>query len=218
MGTVSLHAISIDELRDVFSGTDAAVDRLRTVALATWPPAPAPGRREGGLLGKLGPFSRRAVGAPVVRPGVPTGRDLHDVTHGREVPPDRREAAWALVDAFVAATARDSLAFEADDRTIDDLDFEMAAAGLPSRYGLRQLFKGDTALPIKLLPGMADGYVRNCVAVAMASAWGEAVGRLEGEHALARRVAGWLGVFTNGAPDADEAGRPAPDLVVWYRS
>ena len=178
------------------------------------------------------------MGAPVVRPGVPTGRDLHDVTHGREVPPDRREAAWALVDAFVAATARDSLAFEADDRTIDDLDFEMAAAGLPSRYGLRQLFKGDTALPIKLLPGMADGYVRNRVAVAMASAWGEAVGQLEGEHALARsqraalhhqlhpafvqrlarRVAGWLGVFTNGAPDADEAGRPAPDLVVWYRS
>ncbi|HHU39311.1 MAG TPA: hypothetical protein GXZ45_08550, partial [Propionibacterium sp.] len=35
---------------------------------------------------------------------------------------------------------------------------------------------------------------------------------------LAGRVAGWLGGFPGWASDADEAGRPAPDLVVWYRS
>lgn len=218
MGTVSLHAISIDELRDAFSGTDAAVARLRAVALATWPPDPAPTARRGGLLSKLGPFSRRAVGAPVVRPGVPTGRDLADVAAGREVPPDRREAAWALVDAFVVHTAWSTHRFEAGDRTIDDLDFTLAAAGLPSRFGMRQLFSGDVAIPVKLLPGMADGYVRGHQAVAMASAWRQAVAALEQEAPLARDVAAWLAGFERWSRDANEAGRPAPDLVAWYRS
>lgn len=217
MGTVSLHAISIDELRDAFSGTDAAVERLRAVALATWPPEHAPARRDGGLLDKLGPFSRRAVGAPVIRPDVPTGRDLDDVAHGRDVPEGRRVAAWALVDAFVTATAWGSLAFEAGDRTVDDLDFELAAGGLPSRFGLRQLFSGDTALPLKLLPGMADGYERHAMAVARASAWAEAVAGLDAPAPLARRVAAWLAGFSGWATDANEVGRPAPDLVVWYR-
>ena len=218
MGTVSLHAISIDELRDAFSGTDVAVERLRAVALAAWPPDPAPATRRGGLLSKLGPFSRRAVGAPVVRPGVPTGRDLADVAQGREVPPERREAAWALVDTVVAATEWGRLRFDAGDRTIDDLDFTMATVGLPSRFGLRQLFSGDVAIPVKLLPGMADGYARGGQAVAMASAWGEAVGALEEEAPLARRVAAWLAGFPGWTAAANEAGRAAPDLVVWYRS
>lgn len=217
MGTVSLHAIGIDELRDAFSGTDAAVTHLRTLASATWPPEQPPARR--GLLDKLGPFSRRAVDAPVVRPGIPTGHDVDDVAHGRDVAPDRRSAAWALVDLVVADGAWGTLAFDADDRTIDDLDFALASAGLPSRYGLRQLFNSATRLPIKWLPGMAGGYVRGDRVEAMASAWDAALPGLGAEPAaLARRVADWLAGFPRWARNADEAGRPAPDLVVWYRS
>ena len=216
MGTVSLHAIGIDELRDAFAGTDAAVGRLRSLALATWPPEDRPGR--GSLLSKLGPFSRQAVGAPVVRPEIPTGRDVDDVAHGREVPPDRRTPAWALVDAVIADTAWDSLALPADDRTIDDLDFALASAGLPSRYGLRQLFDRPTGIPVKKLPGMADGYVRRDRAEAMASAWTAALPDLAPSAApLARRITQWLAGFPVWAASADEAGRPAPDLVVWYR-
>ncbi|HHU37831.1 MAG TPA: hypothetical protein GXZ45_00850, partial [Propionibacterium sp.] len=174
MGTVSLHAIGIDELRDAFSGTQPAVDRLRALAREVWPPESIPARR-GGLLAKLGPFSRHAVGAPVVRPGVPTAQDVDDVAQGRDVPPDRREAAWALVDAFVDATAWGVLRFDSDDRTIDDLDFALASAGLPSRFGLRQLFNSATRLPIKWLPGMAGGYARGDRAEVMASAWAEAL-------------------------------------------
>lgn len=217
MGTVSLHAIGIDELRDAFSGTDAAVARMRAIALAVWPPEDPPARR--GLLDKLGPFSRRAVGAPVVRPGVPTGRDVDDVASGRDVPPGRRSAAWALVDAFVDATAWGVLRLDAEDRTIDALDFALASAGLPSHFGLRQLFNAATALPIKRLPGMAGGYVRGDRAEAMASAWAEALPGIDPAAApLAGRVTAWLAGFPRWAADADQTGRPAPDLVVWYRS
>lgn len=218
MGTVSLHAIGIDELRDAFSGTDAAVDHLRALALATWPPTPVPPRR-GGLLSKLGPFSRHAVGAPVVRPGVPTARDVDDVAHGRDVPPDRREAAWALVDAFVDASAWGVLRFEADDRTIDDLDFALASAGLPSRFGLRQLFNAATRLPIKWLPGMSGGYAVGERAEAMASAFASALPGVDPAVApLAGRIGAWLAGFPDWAAQARAAGRPAPDLVVWYRA
>lgn len=218
MGTVTFHAVAIDDVRDAFSGTDEAVERLTTLARDAWPPAPALSPREGGLLSKLGPFTRRAVGAPVVRPGVPTARDLDDVAHGRDVPAERREAAWALVELAVGAAEYGRLAFDADDRTVDELDFALAAAGLASRFGLRQLFKGDTALPVKLLPGMADGYVRGSQAEAMASAWVATLPEVSGECApLAQRVTTWLTQFPGWRHEANEAGRRAPDLVAWYR-
>lgn len=217
MGTVSLHAVGIDELRDAFSGTDAAVRGLRELALATWPPPPPPARRT--LLDKLGPFSRRAVNAPVIRDGVPTGRDVDDVAHGREVAPGRLTAAWALVDAWLAAHRWGHLAVELDDRELDDLDFALACAGVPARFGVRQLFNGATRIPVKALPGTATGYVRGGHAMAMASAWEEALPSVDAERReLAGGVAAWLGRFNTWTRDADEAGRPAPDLVVWYRS
>lgn len=217
MGTVSLHAIAIDELRDAFSGTQVAVARLRELALAAWPPDPAPSHRHG-LLSKLGPFSRRAVDAPVVRPGIPNGRDVEDVAHGRDVPPDRRTAAWALVGAVVRSAAWGELSFEADDQMIDDLDFALASAGVPSRFGLRQLFNTGVRIPIKELPGMADGYARGGHAIAMASAWTEALPGLSPDQSpLARRIATWLSGFQTWSAAAQAAGRPSPDLVVWYR-
>ncbi|MDO5533582.1 MAG: hypothetical protein Q4F65_02885 [Propionibacteriaceae bacterium] len=219
MGIVRLHALGIDELRDVCVGTDATVQRLRALALAAWPPAPTPSPRQGGLLRKLGPFSRHAVGAPIVRQGVPTSHDLDDVAHGRDVPADRRTAAWALVGAWVDDLAWGSLEVDATDADIDDLDFALATAGVPSRYGLRQLFAHGTALPVKLLPGMRDGYARGTHAVAMASAWRGALGALPTTvEPRAATIAGWLDRFTGWTHKADEAGRPAPDLVVWFRS
>lgn len=217
MGTVSLSAVAIDELRDAFSGTDAAVARLRSLALATWPPPPRPGP-PGNLLDKLGPFSRRAVGAPVVRPGVPTGRDVDDVAHGRDVAPDRLEAAWALVDLWLADAAWGRLAVEIDDRSLDALDFGLAFAGVPARFALRPAFNGETGIPVKPLPGMATGYVRGGHAAAMASAWAVALPGVDADHReLAARVATWLARFPDWEEQATRCGRPGPDLVVVYR-
>lgn len=217
MGTVSLHAVGIDELRDAFSGTDAAVDRLRSLALATWPPPPKPGP-PGNLLDRLGPFSRRAIGAPVVRPGVPTGRDVDDVAHGRDVPADRLEAAWALVDVWLADAAWGHLTLALDDRELDALDFALACAGLPSRWGLRQLFNGGTGIPLKPLPGRAGGYVRGAHAGQMAAAWQQALATVDAAHReRTAAIAGWLERFADWGREAAASGRPRPDLVATYR-
>lgn len=217
MGTVSLHAVSIDELREVFSGTDATLARLRELALRAWPPPPPPGP-PGSLLGKLGPFSRRAPGAPVIRPGIPTGADLDDVAHGRDVPAERLSAAWALVDVWLADAAWGSLSITAADAELDALDFALARAGLPARYGLRQLFNDAVAIPLKRQAGQATGYMRGTHAEAMASAWRAALPALDpAAHADAERLTAWLARFPAWAADADEAGRAAPDLIADYR-
>ncbi|MBK9156610.1 MAG: hypothetical protein IPM11_00480 [Micropruina sp.] len=50
MGTLRLQAISIDELRDLFSGSAEAETRLRGVAMVAFPPPPRPA----GLLSNSG--------------------------------------------------------------------------------------------------------------------------------------------------------------------
>ncbi len=217
MGTVSLHAVGIDELRGMFTGTDATVARLRALALDAWPPAPAPGP-PGSLLGKLGPFSKRAFAAPIVRPGIPTGRDLDDVAHGRDIAPERLSAAWALVDLWLDNVCWGSLRIATTDAGSDALDFSLALAGVPARFGLRQLFNDAVGIPLKRQPGQAMGYVRGAHAVAMASAWEHALPQLDAEtHPDAARLAAWLAHYPEWAGKADEAGRPAPDLIVDYR-
>ncbi len=217
MGTVSLYAVGIDELRGLFTGTDATVARLRALALEAWPPAPAPGP-PGTLLGKLGPFSKRAFAAPIVRPGVPTGRDLDDVAHGRDVAPERLGAAWALVDLWLEHACWGDLRTSTTDAGSDSLDFSLALAGVPARFGLRQLFNDAVAIPLKRQPGQAMGYVRGAHAIAMASAWKTALPILDTHaHPDAARLAAWLARFGEWSEKADEAGRPAPDLIADYR-
>lgn len=170
------------------------------------------------LLGKLGPFSRRAFGAPLVRHGIPTGRDLDDVAHGRDVAPDRLSAAWALVDLWLGETCWGSLRITTTDAGSDALDFSLALAGVPARFGLRQLFNDAVAIPLKRQPGQAMGYVSGSHATAMASAWARALPRVDtGTHPDAERVATWLGRYADWTRTAHEVGRPAPDLIADYR-
>ncbi|MFT3876888.1 MAG: hypothetical protein QM708_10775 [Propioniciclava sp.] len=214
MGTVSLHALGIDEFRDVFAGSEAVAARLRALAAATWPPSPEPRT----LLGKLGPFSRRGVGAPVMRPGVPTGHDLDDVVHGRDVSPARLSAAWALVDLWLTNAAWSAVTLTATEADFDALDFALAKVGVPARLGLRNLFNDAVGVPLKRQPGQATGYVRGTHATAMASAWAQALPDLEdGPRAHAERLASWLSGFPEWARKAEEAGRTAPDLLADYR-
>ena len=154
----------------------------------------------------------------MVRPGIPTGRDVDDVAHGRDVPADRLEAAWALVDAWLADAAWGHLSIELDDRALDALDLALAFAGVPARLGLRPLFNGETGIPVKPLPGMATGYVRGGHAMAMASAWDEALPGVDADQRdRAGGIAAGLARFPGWDDLAEASGRPGPDLVVGYR-
>lgn len=218
MGEVRLYAIGIDEVRDLFSGSPDHAERLRRLAVAAFPPAPVPQQR--GLLSKLGPMVRRPLDAPVVYPGVPTGRDLDDLIHGRDLPPDRLSAGWALVRLWLDDTAWGRLDLTLDEARLDDLDFALSRAGVDPRFAVRKLFNRQAALPLKELPGQVTGYVRHAHALAMADAVRSALPSLtEEQAALAEPLVAWLGSLEGWAAEAETAARAVPDVVaVWQSS
>lgn len=113
--TLRTWTVDLDDVLALFSGSDAVAATLRRLAADAYPAPPKPPHV--GNLDQLGPLSRHPVGgAPVVRPGVPTRRELDAVLAGRPVPEDRRTAAWALVELWLAhvATASDTTDADAD--------------------------------------------------------------------------------------------------------
>lgn len=216
MGTLLAYAVGIDELRELCSGSDATAATLRSLASKAFPTPPPPPHT--GLLGKLGPFSRHGVGDPIVRPGVPTGHDLDDLVHGRDVGPARLSAAWALVDLWLAHTSWSSARLPLDDRTLDNLDFDLALAGANAQLGLRRVLNDQLALSLKPLPGQVGGYVQGTQAVTMASGWRYALPRLaERSRPVADPLAAWLAGFEDWQDAAAATHRPAPDLIALFR-
>lgn len=215
MGNVSLIAIGIDEIRELFSGNDTRVRELSEITEHTWP-QPAP---RAGLLSKLGPFSRRASDAPVIYPGVPTRAEIEAVAQGRDVPAERLTAAWALVGAWLSKHGWGHVEVEIDPMTVEGFDFALATHGVPAEMSLRGLFKRAISLPLKPLPGQAVSYTKGTQAIAMASHWRAVLPSLSFEHrALAEPVTSWLDQFPVWTQQAAQAGRPAPDLVAAYRA
>lgn len=211
MSDLTLHAIGIDELRDLFSGSPERAAVLRELATAAFVTPPRP---RVGLLDKLGPFTGRPVGAPVVRPGVPTAHDLADVLAGRDVAPDRLPAAWRLVELWLDHEAWGRLRVPVDQAGLDDLDFELGSLGVPPSASVAALFRGSLALPLKNQPGQASGYLRYARALAVRDAWRPVLGDLSPGHArTAQQVVTWLGGLEEWGRLAAASGRPAPDVV-----
>lgn len=217
MGEVTLHAIGIDEVRDLFSGQPDAVARLQSLASAAFPPATTPGAV--GLLSKLGPLVRRPPGAPIARPGVPTASDLDALVHGRDVGFDRLSVAWALVRLWWDDRAWGRLALTLGEWELDDLDFALSAAGVEPHLGFRKLFNDQLAIPVKALPGQVTGYVRHRHARAMADAWRPALPGLTGDAAAtASAVVDWLDGLADWTQRARDVDRPAPDVIASWQA
>lgn len=218
MGEVALYAVGIDELRELFTGSDAVASHLRELAAAAFPPPP-PLRPRGNLLDRLGPFWRKPVGAPVIRAGIPNGHDLDDLVHGRDIAPERLSAAWALVWLWLADGAWGRHAWEIDEPRMDELDFDLSRAGVDAALGLRKLFNGQAAIPVKAPAGLVSGYVRPPHVAAMGRAWRAALGDLSDDNrAIAEPVADWLDGFSAWNAAAAGRGRPEPDLVAFYQA
>lgn len=213
MGNVSLIAVGIDDVRELFSGSEKRIAELRDVTERTWPSQ----RQRRGFMRR--PFSRRTVDDPVAHPGVPTQREIDAVSHGRDVPPDRLVAAWVLVGAWLGEHSLGRFEFEVDRVMLEALDFDLATCSVPADLSLRTLFRRPAGLPLKPLPGQLLGYATNTQATAMASHWQAALPALNSEHrAVAEPIASWLANFPDWTRQAVESSRPVPDLMAAYRA
>lgn len=128
MERVTVYRVGIADLAALGSGSDAVAATLAALAAEAFPP-PKRGRHTG-TLDRLGPVSRYPVGGPpVVRPGVPTRREVDAVAHGLPVPPERAAAAWALVELWLAhvatATGADAVGVRPDEWAELELPFDL---------------------------------------------------------------------------------------------
>ena len=213
MGSLRLYAIAIDEVREIFGAPESTATALRAIAAHRFPAAPATAP---GLLAKLGPVFRRAPDAPVVRAGVPSGSDVDTLLAGRYVPPHRLSACWALLEAFVEAMAWGSISEPVGEVELDQFDFDLARAAVPSRYGLRQLLRADLSIPMLASPGLAAGFAHSDHVAAMAAAWRASLPLLEpGHQPVATSLLAWFDHFPGWAAQASGTSRPAPDLVAF---
>lgn len=143
MEQATVYRVALPDLVALSSGSDAVAATLAALAAEAFPP-PERGRHTGSL-DRLGPLSRYPVGGPpVLRPGVPTRREVDAVAHGLPVEPARAGAAWALVELWLAHVAT---AIEADAdgvRPEDWADLELSFDPPPGvRAGVR--LRGDEA-------------------------------------------------------------------------
>ncbi len=154
MHELRLFAISINVVRDIFGADAALAARLRDVAARSF----APPRREMSLLDRIGPlFSRQRI--TEVDPRNPLPGDVDALLSGGHIPPDRLAQSWRLMLAWLGELAAADLTITIDG--LDALEFDLALAGLPSDYSLRQLAERELGTALRPLPGQVVGYSKH---------------------------------------------------------
>ena len=213
MGSLRLYAIAIDEVREIFGAPESTATALRAIATHRFPAAPATAP---GLLAKLGPVFRRAPDAPVLRTGVPSGSDVDTLLAGRYVPPHRLSACWALFEAFVEAMAWSSTSQPVSETELNEFDFDLSRAAVPSRYGLRQLLRADLGIPMLPFPGLAAGFAHADHVTAMTRAWRTGLPLLApGNQPIGQSLLAWLEQYPEWTTNAPGNHRAQPDLVAF---
>lgn len=217
MGELRLHAIGVDEVRDVFCASDAVAAEFRRVVAEAFPPETTP--RPPGMLGKLGPLFRKPAGAVLVRPDTPLEEDVADLLAGRYVRPERQPVAWRLLEAYLVEKSWSRHRIELDVTRFNDLEFDLARAGVDPRFGLGRLVNHELGIPLQTYRGLSTGYTPHRVALEAASVWRNALPHLSAQNrAIAEPYAAWLAQFHHYAQAAPARGRPVPDLIVIYRA
>lgn len=158
MPELRLFALSINDVRDIFGADPALASRLRASAAAHFAP-PEPSRS---LLGRIGPLLTRNK-AVEVDPRQPLAQDVEVLLSGGHVPPERLVPCWALMRCWLQELSATSLTLSIPD--LDRVEFDLALAGLPSDFSLRQLAERELGIALRPLPGHLVGYSKHLHAI-----------------------------------------------------
>lgn len=217
MGELQLYAIGVDEVRDVFCASPGVAQDFRRIVAEAFPPHTT--TKAPGMLGKLGPLLRRPPDAVILQPDTPVEADVADLLAGRYIRPERQPAAWRLLGAYLGAKAWSKHRIELDVNRYNDLEFDLARAGVHPQFGPGKLINTELSLPLQPYRGLSTGCTRHSQALLAAAAWRNALPHLAAENrAIAEPYAAWLAQFHHYAQAAPQRGRPVPDVVVIYRA
>lgn len=213
MGEFRLHALAINEVRDVFGADDVLAAKLRNWALEAFPTPAQPDRHVG--RNHLFRRARRRPHIVMHRAGSPTERTADDLLEGRFVAPNELVKSWRVLDLWLEKLSWGTLTTSCTRREYDALEFELARAGVPSYLGLNRLFGGDPQIPLRPAPGMRVGYSRASHVEATCTALDRAIPYLSDDNAQSiRTLVDFLEQFPSWYEEARAAGRPRPDLII----
>lgn len=212
MGELRLWAIEIPLVRRLVPADPTLAPRLREIWSERFR-VPAVERHSPGLLSKLGPLLLRAPDAPVLPPGTPTHNDVEGLIAGRFTSPERLPVAWTAFTAWLDELAWGRLELPLQPGELDQLEFDLTLAGLPADHCPRRLMSRDTQLMLRPIAGQSFGYTRNDFARSCAEQVSGVLDQIDPRSSLAAaRLADFLRQYPAWSADAQEAGRPAPDL------
>lgn len=100
MGEFRLHALAINEVRDVFGADDVLAAKLRSWALEAFPTPAQPDRHVG--RNHLFRRARRRPHIVMHRAGSPTERTADDLLEGRFVAPNELVKSWRVLDLWLS--------------------------------------------------------------------------------------------------------------------
>ncbi len=154
MHRLRLFAININDVRDIFGANAELAARLRDIAAQHF----APKRSDRPLLGRIGPlFSRQR--ATEVDTRHPLSGDVEAMLCGGHLSPERLPQCWQLLLLWLEALSAQHLAMTIDG--LEDIEFELARAGLPSTFSLRSLAARQLGTALRPVEGQVVGYSKH---------------------------------------------------------
>lgn len=104
------------------------------------------------------PLYKPNVECSMLPTGWPTPHDVEDLVCGRYIESDRSARCWRLVNEWLTHLSWGWTEIPMSVARFEELDRDLAAAGLPSTYSLKQLMDEDPQIPLRPAPGMKIGY------------------------------------------------------------
>lgn len=154
MHRLRLFAISINDVRDIFGADPALAAHLRDMSAQQF----VPERPEKSLLSRIGPlFSRQRT--MEVDQRSPLSGDVESMLSGGHIPLDRLPQCWRLLLLWLDGLAAQRLTMTLNG--LENIEFELARAGLPSTFSLRSLATRDLGTPLRPLPEQVVGYSKH---------------------------------------------------------
>lgn len=209
-----LHAISINEVRDLI-GADPATRAWAEAEAAVLLPPPAPAR---GFLSRL--FARRGTPQP---PGSgatagdgPNPDDLDTLLSGRHAAPERAGVGWQLLEHLVTRRAWGTLGLSLDARAIADFDFALSLGGVPTDAALGRILRSPARLPLTPTPDVTVGYLPFTAVRQHGDLIAAATIDDPGHAQIARTLAEFLARLPDWAIEAERNGRAAPDVIAFH--
>lgn len=217
MTRFTLFALAVTEVRDIFGASPELAARLREISDRQQAVTGDSEPRRGTLLGRIGPLLKRSIDPPTA-PQRPVPPDVETLLSGRAVPPERTRFAWQIVTGWLTELSWGHLTLDLDAAGFEQVEFELARAGLPSQLSLGRLMAGDLQIPLRPLPGQIIGYAKHAQVTATGRGLSTVIGDLGPDT---RQVVGELLRLLNEFPTWTEqavaVGRRPPDLVVVSR-